>query len=335
MILMRVLLFLLIVFTKFTTNAQQPYSKPDFGVQYISYFGIGSKSVQQPSVVGYNAANYALMQDQLPEWTDQGLGIPFSFYKEIMESSGASELISKLQLDKATLDEKKLILRLNSIRAKIEKANVPKALINQLKNAIDEFYKGKKIRLSSSPNYLIPKSFSILSATSTDELSKNILQVYASFWEVDLAKTRLYNNEWNKKQAAIGILITQGFEYGYAIGRAQTDYTTKEPSIKILSKRETSTERITFAKFDSKWYRVNEKADKSPVFVDHAALTPTVRNLQKAMVLLDPILRAPISKSKTFNDKEYSTVFTFIIKKSNAGFVLKLQQPELLIVKGE
>lgn len=330
---MRILLSLFVLFTTSIASGQQLHVKPDFAVQYISYFGIGSKSVQQPTVIGYNAANYALMQEKLPEWTDQGLGIPFSFYKEIMESSGANEFVKKIKTSRANLDEKELILALNNIRSKIEKASVPKALSNQLKNAIDEFYKGKKIRLSCSPNYLTNKTFSVLSSTSTKELSKSILQIYASFWQLDIAKARLYDQTWDKKQPAVGILITQGFEFGYAIGRAQTDYTAKEPSIKILSKRETSTERITFPRFDSKWYRVNQKAEESPVFVNNAALTPTVRDLQKAMVLLNPILRKGIYPLKSLTDQNYKTVFTFIIKKNNAGFTLKLQQPELLWIE--
>lgn len=320
------------IFTLLITNAQaqKAYIEPNFAVQYISYFGIGSASVQKPAVIGYNAANYALMQQALPESTEQGLGIPVYFYKKTIESCGADQLILNLNEDYNNLNEKELILRLQKIRAAIIAANIPKSLSNQLKNAVDEFYKGKKIRLSSSPNFLLANNtFSIVS--SVEDLMSNIIQVYASFWTLEAVKARFSSKNLNKKRLALGILLTQGFEYGYAIGKIQTDYSTKEPSINILSKRESSTERISFPRFDSKWYRTQKKAEKTPVFVDNAALTPTVRDLQKAIITLDSTLRTNIYNTAEFSNKDYSLVFTFIIKKvEGEKFTVKFQQPELL-----
>lgn len=312
------------------SKAQTGHVKPDFAVQYVSYFSIGSKSVQKPAVIGYNAANYALMQEALPEWTDQGLGVPVYFYKELLKSCGADKLIDAFIADYNKMNRKNIAPRLLAIREKIKTAKVSKNLKSQLRNAIDEFYKGKSIRLSSSPNFLLNKAGPTFSLTSSmDDLGANIALIYASFWEEDAVIPRFSNKEINQKQLALGILVTQGFEYGYAIGRVQTDYTTKDPSINILSKRETSTERIGFPKFDSKWYRTYQEAEKAPVFVDNAALTPTVRALQKVMTVLDPILRSDLSK-KSLPNEDYTTVFTFIIKKTEEGkFVVKLQQPEL------
>ena len=87
------LLSSIIVLFSASSKAQKGYAKPDFSVQYVSYFGIGSKSVQKSAVIGYNASNYALMQEALPEWTDQGLGLPVYFYKKMIESCGADKLI--------------------------------------------------------------------------------------------------------------------------------------------------------------------------------------------------------------------------------------------------
>ncbi|WMX12318.1 MULTISPECIES: PEP/pyruvate-binding domain-containing protein [unclassified Aureispira] len=315
---------ILVYFFLARLQAQSGYAKPDFAVQYISYFGIGSASVQKSAIIGHNAANYALMQQALPKWTDQGLGIPVYFYQKTIEDCGADLLIQKLEKEYNVLEEKELAKRLQKIRETILVADIPKGLSNQLKNAIQEFYKGKKIRISSSPNYYSSiKTFSI--STSLEDLSPSITQVYASFWKLEAVKERFKNKE--NKQFALGLLITQGFEYGYAIGRVQTDYSGQFPSIHIMSKRESSTERIGFPRFDSKWYRTYEKAKKAAVFVDNASLTPTVRDLQQATIVLDPILRA--GKDKKLSDKNYNTVFTFIIKKLNGKFQLKLQQPEL------
>lgn len=313
------------------SKAQKAFAKPDFAVQYVSYFGIGSKSVQKPAVIGYNAANYALVQEVLPEWADQGLGVPVYFYNKVLESCGADKLIAAFIADYDKIPKKNLAPRLLAISTKIKNATISKNLKNQLKNAINEFYKGKKIRLSSSPNTLVTEESTTFSVTtSIDDLGPSIALIYASFWELDAVIARFSNKKLDHKNLAVGILVTQGFEYGYAIGRVQTDYTTKEPSINILSKRETSTERIGFPTFDSKWYRTYQKAEKAPVFVDNAALTPTVRALQKVMLVLDPILRTEITESKVLSNKDYAVVFTFIIKKTEEGtFVVKLQQPEL------
>jgi hypothetical protein len=326
-------LFSIVLLFLAPSKAQKSYAKPDFAVQYVSYFGIGSASVQKPAVIGHNAANYALMQEALPEWTNQGLGIPVFFYKKTLESCGADQLIHQLLANYNQLKEKELAIKLQKIRETILGASIPKSLSSQLKNAIGEFYKGKKIRLSCSPNFqATTATFSI--AVSTEDLMPSIAQVYASFWQLDAVKTRLLNKNLDQKQLVVGILLTQGFEYGYAIGRVQTDYTTKYPSINILSKRKSSTERIGFPKFDSKWYRTYQKAEKMPVFVDNAALTPTVRDLQKAMLVLDSILRTEISKSKVLSNKNYTAVFTFVIKKTEEGqFIVKLQQPELQLNK--
>jgi hypothetical protein len=317
-----------------TSKAQKGYARPDFAVQYVSYFGIGSQSVQQAAVIGNNAANYALLQQALPAFTDQGLGVPVSFYIETIKSCGADKLIDALITDYDKMGQKDLEPRLRAISERIKKATVSKNLKNQLKNAINEFYRGKKIRLSSSPNFQATEDDLPFSVTSSiEDLGTNLALVYASFWNpdnFDVIAGRFENKTLDPEKLAVGILVTQAFEYGYAIGRIQTDYTTKEPSINILSKRETSTERIGFSTFASKWYKTYQKAEKTAVFVDNAALTPTVRELQKAMVLLDPILRTSISKSKALSNKDYRAVVTFVIKKTEAGkFFIKLQQPEL------
>lgn len=332
---MRLFLSYSIVLLLFVSSkAQTGYAKPDFAVQYLSYFGIGSKSVQRAAVIGNNAANYALMQEALPDLTDQGLGIPVSFYKNTIESCGADKLIDALIADYDKMNQKDLEPRLRAISESIKKATISKNLKNQLKNAIGEFYRGKKIRLSSSPNFQAAKGASTFTVTSSvEDLGSNLALVYASFWNPDNFNAmivRLENKDLDSKQLAVGVLVTQAFEYGYAIGRVQTDYTTKTPSINILSKRKSSTERIGFPSFESKWYRTYQKAEKTPVFVDNAALTPTVRALQKAMLVLDPILRTNLSKSNVLSDKDYTAVFTFVIKKTEAGeFVIRLQQPEL------
>lgn len=315
-------------------NAQEWYSKPDFSVQYISYFGIGSESVQKPSVLGNYATNYARMQQALPNLTGQGLGIPVYFYRETLKNCGADQLINKLWADFSALSKESVSKRLTTIRKKIKEAIIPKMLLNQLNNAINEFYIGKKIRLSASPNYQLDEHQStkpiIAIVLDKKDLAISIAKLYASFWEVDAFYEHITNKQQLKpSELALGLLLTEAFEYGYAIGRINTNYKTQTPSIEIMSKREKSTERIGFSQFNSKWYRIYQKAEKDNVFVANASLTPTVRALQRAIVKLDPILRSLIPKFKEFNDKAYKTVVTFIIIKQGGNFYLRLQQPEL------
>ncbi|BDS11151.1 PEP/pyruvate-binding domain-containing protein [Aureispira anguillae] len=333
------LLFFVVIST-LNLSAQQWYAKPDFAVRYISYFGIGSESVQKPSVLGNNAAMYALMQQQFPQLTGQGIGVPVFFYQETLKNCGADLLIKELLEHYNNLKPEEISKQLKAIRAKILAAKISSNLIHQLKNATQEFFSGKRIRISTSPNYQaltinaykgIKPTYTLV--TNIDELSLSITKAYASFWEDDNVQERFtHKGDLNQKELALGLLVTEAFEYGYAIGKVSTDYTTTHPSIHILSKRESSTERIGFIQFDSKWYRTYEEGKEHNIFVDNAALTPTVRQLQHITTQLDPLLRSMMPKSDKFKNKEYTAVFTFILQKENKGFRLRLLQPELQLL---
>lgn len=320
--------------------AQKWYAQPNFSVKYLSYFGIGSESVQQASVLGNNAAMYALMQREFPNLVGQGIGVPFFFYQQTIKNSGADILIQNLLTEYPKLKNEEKEKRLKAIREKISTTTISDHLKSQLNNAIQEFYKGKKIRLSLSPNYH-PKTMDSYQAVKptytvvieTKDIATAVVQAYAAFWENDVVEERFSNRERLKMDAlATGLLLTEAFEYGYAIGRVRTDYTSSPPSIKIMSKREESTERIGFASFDAKWYRTYEKATTANVFVDNAALTPTVRQLQDIMKKMDPLLRSFMPKSDSLKDKDYTSMFTFIIQKQGTHFSLQLQQPELQLL---
>lgn len=331
--LMKPYLFLFLFFSLIQSqlNAQFLYEKPDYGVKFLSYFGIGSESVQKPSILGYDACHYALIQRE-SELVEQGLGVPVCFYNDVLTSSGAKTLIEQLQKEYTKLKDADLEKHLSAIEAKIKSANISTSLINQLRNGIDEFYKGKAIRIMSSPNYImLNKCHTVLdNYTSTCSNIKNLATAlkehYSLFWSFAAFKNRVEHKLANK-ELAIGLVITGEVQDVYAHNAVRTIYKDQSttPSIFIKSTKEQSVEQIAFRQFDSKWYVTLEKGKTSKIFVDNAPLTPIARQIQSTVAELDPILK---NMHLGFTEKaapyDYVVHFTFAIIKQGTAFKLRL-----------
>ncbi|MCP4442500.1 MAG: hypothetical protein GY810_26640 [Aureispira sp.] len=325
------------------SQGQQSYAKPDYSVKFLSYFGIGSESVQKKSTLGYNAAYYALLQRKFPEITSQGIGVPVHFYNEVLKSSGADKLIAQFAKEQDNLGDEGKAKRLRTIQNTIKKAKLPQSLINQFNNAYEEFYAGKKIMLSASPNHkTLGKGFAFSPkgtyTTITDKKSfaSDVLQIYASFWEensiIDLKKNGLAKVV---EQLAIGILITEYFEKPAITGNAESCYYApssnslqKNPSIYITSLKEGCASKhdewLRFKQFDSKWYQnLNSPELQQPkeckVFLDNATLTPIIRQLQQVLSTLDPGIR---KRSKLEQNDNIGV--DFCILKTKTGYRLQL-----------
>lgn len=318
--------------------------EPDLSVQSFSHFNIGAKSVQTINCIGAKASNYALLQHYLPEHTREGFAIPFYFYFETIQSCGADRLIQQLLKNKNSLSPTAFKEALKAIREKIAQAQVPESLFNELEWIAEKYYKSKKIRLRSSTNCEDLPTFNgaglyeskgFWQGADRAIIREKLLAVYASLW-LDRAFEEREFFGINHANAAMGILINEAFPDEYANGVALTlPNSTGTTTIHINSQygetsvtnpKDTATpEVIYFRQFDSKWYVTQAKSSIHNVFVDDAELTPLVRQLQKACVKIDTLLKKDLSSSD-----DYGVDIEFKIMKEVTGFKLYIKQARLL-----
>ncbi|MCH2046897.1 MAG: hypothetical protein MK212_22475 [Saprospiraceae bacterium] len=310
-------------------HAQQNYTKPDYSVKFLSYFGIGSESVQKNSTIGYNATHYALMQRKMPEFTGQGIGVPVYFYKDVLQSSGADKLIAKFIEQRSRLGEEGRAKQLRAIENTIRKAKLSKSLINQFNNAYDEFFIGKKVVLHTSPNHLpmlVNENGDPFRTTTVPidkaSFAEMVLELYATYWTADNDKYRDLADLTSRAvypKLAMGILITEYFGDAEVFGDMYTDYAKKDPSINISAEKGETWEQLRFSTFTSKWYQTLQDSGKDKIFIDNATFTPLIRQLQKAMVTLDPIVREKIPMKDAVANKQYEVSSKFCIRKLKEG----------------
>lgn len=293
-------LFLLLLIAS-TVHAQlQPQTvHPDYSVKFLSYYGIGSASVQKPSVLGYKATWYAQLQQALPDHVPQGIGVPVYFYQQLLKDAGVQPLIETLKKDYKSLNEEDLEKQLTLIRKKIEATAVSQSLLNQLKNAIEEFYPNQALLINVSPNYWQGNTnapycgqyytFAYDGIISSQQLA----QCYASVWTPKRFKAAYANGIFGNHDLAVGLLITgrQTSKYAESFVYTTWQHAPKTPSITIKSQYWESQEIIQFTEFDSKWYHTIQKGEKQNCFVDEPELTPTARAIQSFITTADPILR--------------------------------------------
>lgn len=318
--------------------------EPDLSVQSFSHFDKGAKSVQTIHCIGAKASNYALLQQHLPAHTRKGFAIPFYFYVETIKSCGADQLIQQLLHNKNKLSPTAIKNELKTIREKIAQAQVPASLFKELEWIAEEQYKGKKIRLRSSTNCEDLPTFNgaglyeskgFWQGAERAIIRKKLLTVYASLW-LDRAFEEREFFGINHAKVAMAVLINEAFPDEYANGVALTlPNPTGTPTIHINTQYgeasvtnpagSATPEVIYFRQFDSKWYVTQAKSSIHNIFVDHAELTPLVRQLQKACVQIDALLKKNIPASA-----DYGVDIEFKIMKEATEFKLYIKQARLL-----
>lgn len=320
--------------------------EPDLSVKAFSHFNKGSKSVQTVHCIGAKASNYALLYHHLPEYTRLGFAIPFYFYVETIQSCGANLLIDELLENKENWSTKRIKEQLEVIRARIQQAILKEPIYKELEWILDNYYKGKKIRLRSSTNCEDLPSFNgaglyvskgFWEGSGRAVLEQKILEVYASLW-LDRAFEEREFFGINHQKAAMAILIHEAFPNEYANGVALTlPNPTGGSSIHINSQiGEASVtnpegtaqpEMIYFRALDSPWYVTQATSSIEPVFVDNAALTPLARQLQRACAEINTLLKKNIPQSEN-----YGVDIEFKIMKEDKGYHLYIKQARLLDV---
>lgn len=320
--------------------------KPDLAVRSFSHFKTGARSVQNVSCIGAKASNYALLYHQLPEHTRPGFAIPFYFYFKTIESCGADRLIKTLLDNKKNWSAEQIDVALGKIRTQIANARLEESIFNELSVICQQYYKGKKVRLRSSTNcedlaefngagLYVSKGF--WEGSDRVVIQRKILEVYASLWLTRAFEERDFFGIEHEK-AAMGILINEAFPDEYANGVALTlPNQTGSPTIHINTQYgELSVtnpegaeipEVIYFRQLDSKWYVTESKSSVHNIFVENPALTPLVRQLQKACAKIDALLR-----KKVADPENYGVDIEFKIMKEGNTFKLYIKQARLLNV---
>jgi hypothetical protein len=320
--------------------------KPDLSVTSFSHFKTGARSVQNVTCIGAKASNYALLYHELPEYTRPGFAIPFYFYFKTIQSCGADRLIKTLLDNKKNWSAEEIDVALGKIRTQIANATLEESIFKELDVICTQYYKGKKVRLRSSTNcedlaefngagLYVSKGF--WEGSERAIIQKKILEVYASLWLTRAFEERDFFGI-EHRNAAMGILINEAFPDEYANGVALTlpndegtptiHVNTQYGELSVTNPEGAEIpEVIYFRHLDSKWYVTESKSSVHNIFVDNPALTPLVRQLQKACVKIDVLLRKKIT-----DPENYGVDVEFKIMKEGTTFKLYIKQARLLNV---
>jgi hypothetical protein len=320
--------------------------EPDVSVTSFSHFETGARSVQNVTCIGAKASNYALLYHQLPEYTRPGFAIPFYFYFQTIQSCGADKLIKTLLDNRKNWSAEQIEKALETIRIRIASASLNVSIFNELEIICSQYYKGKKVRLRSSTNcedlaefngagLYVSKGF--WQGSERAIIQKKILQVYASLWLTRAFEERDFFGIDHQK-TAMGILINEAFPDEYANGVALTlpnpigtptiHINTQYGELSVTNPEGAEMpEVIYFRELNSKWYVTESKSSVHNIFVDNAALTPLVRQLQQACAKIDALLR-----KKVADPENYGVDVEFKIMKEGKAFKLYIKQARLLNV---
>ena len=167
---------------------------------------------------GYKAENFGILYKlslendfNVPE---SAFCIPFYFYQQHVDSSGAQALINKLYFTEGTNEENLL-----KIQETILSAPINSELLSLVETKIAELGEFKKMRFRSSTNAEDMKGFSGagLYDSKTGEIGNEeksveqaIKKVWASLWNAAAYKERAYFN-LKQEESAMGILVHRSF----------------------------------------------------------------------------------------------------------------------------
>ncbi|MCH2045507.1 MAG: PEP/pyruvate-binding domain-containing protein, partial [Saprospiraceae bacterium] len=320
--------------------------KMDLSVKSISYFDIGSKSVQKVNCIGSKAANYALLQHNLPKYVRKGFGVPFYFYDKMLKDAAVDDLIANLIRDEKKLSVWSRNQRLKAIQEKILAAKVDPRLLREIKSISLKYYKGKRIRLRSSTNCEdlpefngagLYKSKGFWEYDNLEVIEQKVLKVYASLWSPMAYEERSFFGI-DHQQVGMAILINEAFREEHANGVVLTvPNTDGSMSIHINSQSGENSvtnaesgqipEAIFFRKEDSKWYVTNTKSSIQNIFIEEPKLTPLVRELQRATVDISYLLKKDLASSK---QNTYGVDLEFKVMKDQNEYKLYIKQARLL-----
>jgi hypothetical protein len=318
--------------------------KPNSSLTSFSHFKNGNIKIQDVSYIGAKAANYARLQRLLPDKVKPGFAVPFYYYESVLRQSGADKLIAVFLREKSLLSGALIKQRLKAIRTKIQSGELSEQFFKELSFICSKNYIGKRVRLRSSTNcedlpffngagLYISKGFQ--EGSSRSIIQKKVLSVYASLW----SESAFFERDFfgiDHKQVSMGILINEAFKDEYANGVALT-FPKENNGISIHINTQIGEmavtnpegkerpENIYFRHQDSKWYVTKTKSSIGNIFVEAPLLTPLVKELKNACVLIEKHFRTSAPTTGTFG-----VDIEFKIMKEMGVFKLYIKQARLL-----
>jgi hypothetical protein len=165
---------------------------PPLNLDYKDILSLDDITFDMADGFGAKCSNVATMRTfGFPEGTIPfGYGVPFYYYQEFMEYNGLFEDVENLLSDNDFLTDIEVqIEELEKLRDKIEDADMPQWMLDDLQEMHDQFPAGTSVRCRSSTNNEDLPGFSgaglYTSKTqkpSEGHISKSIKEVYAGMW---------------------------------------------------------------------------------------------------------------------------------------------------------
>lgn len=319
---------------------------PDKTLRYISYFEKGSQSVQKTEYIGSKAANYALIQRELPEWVRPGFAIPFAFYFDMLESKGASKEVALFLSSYKSMDANTRGIGLKKIRHAIKGSQISPDLLNQLKVLIENEFPKSRIRLRSSTNCEDLAEFNGAGLYTSkgfdtwlpiDSLSKKLLTVYASLWSERAFEEREFYSIDHRK-AAMAILINEAYHKEWANGVAITSieengqislYINSQIEDKLVTNPSQGElpEALFFSSIEKPSFVVESFSPLGKLMTKDAEGNPNLESLRLAMLKIHQLL----ASHKNKKGGKYGVDVEFKLVKDGGGAIrLYIKQARLL-----
>ncbi|MEZ4322631.1 MAG: PEP/pyruvate-binding domain-containing protein [Myxococcota bacterium] len=295
--------------------------------------------------VGAKAANYALLQELLPDHVRPGHALGFAAYFAHVERSGAGKRIEALLAGLSSMDAAAVDAALEGIRDAIREAPVDPAVLDALLELRARDYPGVRLRLRSSTNNEdLPRfngaglytSKGLDADEGREKLESQLTKVFASLWsEHAFAERAFYGVD--HRSVGMAVLIHEAFPDEAANGVVLTIpaadgvqvVVNANPGEASVTNPEAGVvpERLVFPLGSPGSPRIEGRSSIGPVFAGGFAesLLP---------VLADDVARIHAALTATRAEHDYGVDVEFKVVHTPSGLALFVKQARLLAATG-
>ncbi len=319
--------------------------KPKLSEDDIINLGSKDSAFQTVDYVGAKAANYSLIQKSFPTLVHKGFALPFKHYFNVLQQSGADQVIESLLKQKNHLNNQKLEEYLQRIRRKIMSANIHPATIIAIRRLQFQHFLNTKIRLRSSTNCEDLPQFNgaglylskgLRPTQGNRKIMIKLLQIYASLWTPLAFKEREFY-QIDHSKVAMAILINEAFVKEFANGVVITIPQKKECGILVNSQAGENLvtnpekghvpESLYFKNHRITEYDIQSRSNLSNVFIQNRNLNPVILQLKNISIECHNLLTRRLLES---DRHRFGVDIEFKIMKQEGGYRLFIKQLRLL-----